>query len=166
MNTRQLLALVGLFAAVLLLSSAQLHNERVGEITFEQYQNQVYARAILDKRYLTLALKQEVDCPAAIMLSSCAPSFVQERMRVEVNGQSASLEKIDQELTQRHLIITWKLHSNDQQINSLELNSSYMLAYTDHATIGVNCFLNQQERYYTMSARKTAININWETAKP
>ena len=158
MNLRTALLCSLLAGALMLLSSATLHNESVGEITFEQYENEVYARAILDKRYLAMALKQEADCPAATMLSHCAPAYVQDHVNVVVNGTKVGLTKVQQELTQRHLILTWKLNSNEP-VESLNVNSTYMLSVSDHATLSVNCFLNERELYYTMSARKPAINV-------
>ena len=158
MHFRTSLLLFALAGAMMLLSSASLHNESVGEITFEQYENEVYARAILDKRYLAHALKQEADCPAATMLSHCAPAYVQERVNVLINGSKVALTKVQQELTQRHVILTWKLSSNEP-VQSLKVNSTYMLSVSDHATLTVNCFLNERELYYTMSARKPAINV-------
>ena len=160
MHLKQVLLPGSVLCTLLLLTSTSMHNERVGEITFEEYNNEVYARAVLDKRYLVLALKQEADCPAAAMMANCAPNYVKDHLSVQLNGKPVDMRKIQQELTQRHLIITWKLN-NQEPVEQLRVNSTYMLALTNHATLGINCHLNQQERYYTMSARKSSINVSY-----
>lgn len=152
---------VALVSAVVLLSSSALHNESVGQLSFEQYNNQVYVRATLDKRYLAQVMQAESDCPAAIMLSECAPAYVTQHIHVKVNGEYVKLALAQQELMQRHVLLTWKVQAPNAPIERLHVQSTYMTAMTDHATLRVNCLLNELERYYTLSANRTAINVTY-----
>ena len=95
--------------------AAQLHNETVGHISLEEYDNELYAKATLDKRYLALVLNKHAKCPAATMLSNCAPEYMENNLTIKVNGKPVGIRQTAQELTKRNLILLYNclLYTSD-----------------------------------------------------
>lgn len=162
MQIHKLLFVLAASTLLLLSTGAALHNESVGEIIFEHYDNELYARATLDKRYLVAALKQNATCPAATMMSKCAPEYLTNHFGIRVNNQRVNMEPIQHELTQHHFVVTYKVDAKPAPIKTVGINSTYMLGLDGHATLNVAFNMADKPKHYTLSSRRTSINVEFE----
>ena len=59
-----------LLASTLLPFSSFAHFEILGSISFTNSENEVYIRAVLDKKFLTKVLQKEGDCSREMMMKN------------------------------------------------------------------------------------------------
>ena len=96
------------------------------------------------------------------MMSKCAPEYLPGYFGVRINNQQAEMEPVQHELTQHHLVVTYKVNAKPAPIKTVGVSSTYMLGLNGHATLNVAFNLSEKPRHYTMSSRRTSINVEFE----
>ena len=155
MNKTAFLLLILIWALAPTISFA--HSEVVGEIVFENFKNELYATARLDKRFLTGALMAEGDCAPRDMMSVCGDQYVRENISLYVNGKPVTFEKELMEIQKGYVIITYKVISPDEKITNIKVDSSYMFKYNDHAILRISFSIDNINTSYNIKTSRRQI---------
>ncbi|MFY0607797.1 MAG: hypothetical protein JXR10_13855 [Cyclobacteriaceae bacterium] len=75
-------------SAAPVLEAAPLHSNVVGELRIENFKNELYMEAIMDKRFLATALKKEAKCSPENMLEVCGNQYILDHIQIMVNGET------------------------------------------------------------------------------
>ena len=133
------------------------HNEVVGQIHFENYQNTLSIKAILNKKHLTLALEKEGNCSLKDMLKVCGEKYFNKSICITVNNDSISLKSTDYQLEKEAVIFTYQIKLPSSEINSIGVNSNYMLSYNDHGIVKASFLINDITSSYNLSSTRKQI---------
>ena len=150
-----------IFLFCLLVSNYGLaHNEILGELTFSNYQGELYVRANLEKKHFIHVLKSEGDCPSEKMISECGERYINQSIQVKVNNEDAVLKRKSLEVGKDYIVWLFQIGESYKVLNSLSVNSIYMLKYNDHGILHVKIVINEFSASYNMSAKRKSINVN------
>ena len=111
---------------------------------------------------LAEALQAEADCPHATMMSVCADSYVRDNITVEVNGTPVTITKQQMQMAQSSVILVYEVKS-DEFVESIGVESSYMLRHNDHTILRVGFDMGEKPRLFTMSNSRTQIKADFTT---
>ncbi|MEP0365532.1 MAG: hypothetical protein ABJN36_08620 [Cyclobacteriaceae bacterium] len=154
-----LLFITYLFSNLFAPPESVVHTNVVGELRLDNFKNEVFLEAILDKRYLTVALKNEGDCTPDEMLTVCGSKYLMEHTNIAVN--EAEVEPIQQSVEVQRDFVVFKYSLGDQgTINQVTLQSDYMTDYFDHSEINVSVEIYQLSRTYRITEERSSVTIN------
>lgn len=139
--------------------SVDVHIETVAQLAIEYAQEGLIVTASLEKNHLSHVLKKEGDCLPQDMLRVCADQYVQNNIQLMVNGKQVELAKQSQELTKESLIIAYKIDCI-APVQSIDIQSDYMIKYNDHAKVKVLSMLAEKNKVYSLSAKRKQITIS------
>jgi hypothetical protein len=142
-------------------TSCLAHTEILAQLTFVNYNNELYVKAVLDKDVLVLALKEEGDCTPQMMLKECGDKFFKTYIKSMVNGEAVELEKIAFDIEQKQVVFNYKIKVKSK-IKSISLESDYMLKYNSHGGIKVFFGIEEHKSSYTMTANRRKITANFK----
>lgn len=152
--------LIALFL-VTLRTDFHAHTEILAQLTFVNYNNELYVKAVLDKDNLVNALKVEGDCSPQMMLNECGDKFFKTYIKAQVNGELVELEKITFEIEHKQVIFNYKVKVQSK-IKTISLESDYMLKYNSHGGINVFFGIDEHKSSYTMTAVRKKITANFK----
>ncbi len=149
--------------ALLLLScilphKTKAHSEIVANIMVAYAEEGLVLTASLEKKHLAFALKKEAKCQPKDMLRICASEYVQQHIKVAINDEVIELKKLDQQLTKSSLIITYLIKCG-APIQSVNIQSDYMIQYNDHSKVKVISRLAEKDKSYSLSVKRKEITI-------
>ena len=143
--------------------SLTAHTEIAGRLIFENFENELYVRAELDKRLLTVALMYEGDCPPREMLAVCGDQYLREHLKITVNCTETDLEKLSMEIQHRHVIFSYKVLHPNEQLRSIGVSSSYLLKYNDHAIVRTHFDIDLHTKSYDLNASRQSIEATFNS---
>ncbi|MEO9476800.1 MAG: hypothetical protein ABJG41_14755 [Cyclobacteriaceae bacterium] len=154
-----LLFITYLFANLSAPSESIIHTNVVGELRLDNFQNEVFLEAILDKRYLTVALKNEGDCTPSEMLTVCGSKYFMEHTNVAVN--ETEVAPVQQSVEVQRDFVVFRYSLGDQgEVNQVTLQSDYMTEYFDHSEINVSVDIYELSRTYRITEKRSSVTIN------
>lgn len=149
-----------LFLFLFLISQKTMaHTEEVGQLKIDNFENQLFVTATLDKRALSYALMNEGDCSPKDMLSECGNDYFLSHVTIKVNGVLVSLGEISMILEKASVTFQYQLDGVFDNIQSIEVESDYMLQYAEHARLRVFLDVADFQKNYSMDQNRKKINI-------
>ncbi|EAY23889.1 DUF6702 family protein [Microscilla marina] len=137
-----------------------LHDEVVGKLVFEQRNNTLYITATFDKRLLALALKKEAKCSPQDMMNSCADEYIRQNIKIRINNQALPYHKTGQKFQKRHMVYAFEASFADN-IQEIQVTSTYLLKYNTHAIVKALFLLNQRNRSFSLNHRRKSIQVSY-----
>lgn len=151
--------LLGLFLMTIF-SASFAHTEIFAHLSYTNYNNELFIRATLDKEPLVHALKKEGDCSAKTMLKECGDKFLKTYIKTKVNNKLVDLHRVGFEIEKDQIIFSYEV-KNTSKIESISVESEYMLKYNPHGGIKVFFEINEHKSSYTMTERRKKITANF-----
>lgn len=140
------------------------HTEVVGKIVFKNFENELYATAILDKRLLTVALMNEGECAPKDMLKVCATRYVQAHIKFIVNCEEVDYKQLSVDVQQTAVVISYQVEADAKAVETISVSSSYMLKYNDHAMMQVHFAIGEEDRVFNLHADRQKIEATFNKA--
>ncbi len=143
---------------------AMAHIEILAQLSIVNYNDELYVKAVLDKKNLVFALKEEGDCSPQMMLKECGDNFFKTYIKTKVNNEEVTLERTAFEIKQKQVVFNYKVKTH-AKINSISLESDYMLKYNSHGGINVFFEIDEHRSSYTMTAIRKKITANFNNTQ-
>jgi hypothetical protein len=143
---------------VLQTSVVQAHFETVATLEFTHHDGKFYVKASLEKRQLAVALAHEADCVPKDMMNICAERYLRDHIKLKLNGKSFHLVQEGLQLQKGYLILTYRV-DNIQSVESIDIDSDYMLDYDSHAITKYVLQIDENIRYFSTKNQLRKITI-------
>jgi hypothetical protein len=142
----------------LLLPPVEMHSNVVGQIQVDNFGNELFLVATMDKRPLTVALMNEGDCAPQDMLRVCGNEYLQEHIQFFVNGEKVRPELQRMDMEKEHLVFNYYIPSIGT-LENLKVISDYMISYHDLSEVKFNLTIQQLSKQFTLSQNKKEIHL-------
>ncbi|WP_406659438.1 hypothetical protein [Marinoscillum sp.] len=159
MSVKKAVGLLGLLLILQTPSSA--HSEMAGQLTFENFRNELYVKSIIDKRMLSLALMQEADCTPDQMISICGDAYLQAHIQITVNCQPVTYEKLSVTLEKNTVVYAYRMIKADEPIASIGVSSDLILKYNDHAFVRTQFAIDDVTKSFDLKASRKTIEASF-----
>lgn len=144
----------------LLPGNSHAHTNTVGQLTLENFKNELYITASMDKRFLTLALMNEGDCSPKEMLSKCGDEYLKDHIQLIINGDGECLTFSAFNVQKDYVTFNYVVVIDEKNIEYIDLQSDYMLDYHEHSVLKVSINVKGHNKSYNMKSSRQKININ------
>jgi hypothetical protein len=156
MMTYLTILLIGVSA--LFSSAGTMHSSIVGELRIDNFNNELYVEAVVDKHLLALALIREADCPADEMLEKCGGQYVADHVVMKVNDQVVTFQQQNFQVFKDQVLFSYYLGEMDEGFDSIEVESDYLLDYYEHSVFRVKVGVANTTKSYNLTSLKRKIN--------
>ena len=136
----------------------EAHQETVATLAVFHQEGKLYITATLDKKHLSLALMAEGECALKDMMNVCASKYMTTHIGLSVNGKKMTLQKQGIQLQRDVVIITYRVNEV-ANIQQMEIESDYMLAYNPHSITKYVVHLGEQTRYFSTKESLQKLSI-------
>ncbi|MEQ8471121.1 MAG: hypothetical protein RIC35_08045 [Marinoscillum sp.] len=149
-----------LTALLLLLSPPKFHSNVVAELRLDNFENELFLEASLDKRMLAVALMSEADCPPKEMLPNCGSQYLIDHFEILINGKVVSLQKQAMEIRKDQVVFRYYLGDMNEKIHLVEARSDYMIEYHEHSELKLNVVLYDTFRQYSLNVSRPKMKMH------
>jgi len=129
-----------------------LHSNILGELRIDNFNHELFVDAYLDKQMLTTALIREADCQPQDMMSVCGGQYLQDHVKIHVNGQLLSFSQQAMEVHKEYVVYRYYLGETDQSIQTIKVESDYLLDYYEHTVLKVKIGVEDLTKSYNLNA--------------
>lgn len=157
MNT--FLTLFFLSSGLLFSETPPVHSNVVADLHLDNFNNELFLEASLDKRMLSVALMSEGDCTPREMLSECGSEYLIDHFHIKVNGQAIAVDQQAMELTKDKVVFRYYLGDMHQKITLVEASSDYLIAYHEHSELKLNISIYDTFRQYSLNAKRPTMKM-------
>lgn len=133
------------------------HSNVVGELRISNFENEIFVEAIMDKRYLTIALMNEADCERQDMMSVCGSEYILSSIDFKVNEQAIPLEKQAMEIQKDFVVYRYYAGKMTSGITDIYVASDYMLDYHEHSILNVIMEVHDETKNYSLHAKNKSL---------
>lgn len=140
-------------------SPTPVHSNVVGQIHVDNFGDELFFVATMDKRPLTIALMNEGDCSPKDMLNVCGDEYFQSHIQFFLNGEKLVLQLQRMDMEKEHVIFNYYVPAV-ASMEKIQVKSDYMLAYHDQSEVKVLFTIDQLSKKYTLSQARTELNLN------
>ena len=134
-----------------------VHSNVVGELRIDNFKQEVYVEAVVDKHLLTLALIREADCPPDQVLETCGGQYVTDHLSLSVNGKQMRFRQTGFQIFKDQVLYRFFLGECEGSFESIEVESDYLLNYYEHSVLHVKVGVNDTSKSYSLTALRQKI---------
>lgn len=148
-----------LFGILVSSTFSHAHTELLASLEFSEYEGSLYMRASLSKNSLIKVLKAEGDCLLEEMIEKCGSEYFLDQVQVRVNGQPVKFKKEEYKLEQNFVEFGFRCESIIDRFETIQLNSTYLLAYNDHAILNAVFKIGDHSSSYNLNHKRREILV-------